>query len=164
MNDRTRLGRIQDVDVTAERSVAPAFGLMWLLFSLIGMRFFKLRPGAALGGGLLVALLHFFSELWHQLGHARAARATGYPMESIHLWTALGTSVYPEDEGAVPPEAHVERALGGPKVSALLTIGASAVALLAWPIGGLARMVTSLFALDNLLVFTLGALLPLPYP
>jgi hypothetical protein len=26
--------------------------------------------------------LHWLSELWHQKGHARAAKRTGYPMEA----------------------------------------------------------------------------------
>jgi hypothetical protein len=164
MTDKTYLGRIQDVEITAEPSVLPGLGALWLVFSLLGLRVFRLRPAAALTGGFLAAVLHVLSELWHQLGHARAARATGYPMDSIHLWAVLGTSVYPEDEGAVPASVHVERALGGPKASTGLTAAAGLLALLAWPAGGLARMVTSLFAADNLLVFIIGALLPLPYP
>ncbi len=35
--------------------------------------------------------------------------------------------------------------------------------MLAWPVGGVARMVSTLFALENWLVFALGAFLPMPF-
>jgi hypothetical protein len=158
------IGRLQDVDITAERSAFAGSALLWLALSLVGLRLFRLRPGAALAGGFIGVVLHLLSEVWHQLGHARAAKATGHPMDRIHLWAVLGTSVYPAGEGPLPGDVHVRRALGGPKASAGLTGAAGLLALLAWPVGGLARMVTTVFALDNFLVFTAGALLPLPFP
>ena len=67
-----------------------------------------------------------------QLGHARAAEQVGYPMEGVHLWGVLGTSVYPTDEPELPAEVHVERALGGPKASAVLAVAAGGVAAPGW--------------------------------
>ena len=96
------------------------------------------------------------------MGHAGAARRTGYPMTGLHMWTALGTSVYPEDEPTLPAEVHMSRALGGPRASLLLTVLGGALMVLTWPLRSVVSMVTTLFALDNLLVFTLGAFLPVP--
>lgn len=163
MNERYSLGKIGKLNVTADPSAAGSFFLLWPLFSIIGLKFFRLKPGAALAGGLLSAALHFVSEMWHQMGHARAAESAGYPMEGVHLWGVLGTSVYPPDEPQLPAEIHVERALGGPRASALLAAAGGLLALVTRPISGLATTVATLLALENLLVFTLGAFLPLPF-
>lgn len=161
-SDRVKVGEIQGMTITAERSVVWASLAMWLVFSFLGRRIWRLKPGEAAVGGLLATALHFLSEIWHQLGHGRAARATGYPMTGIHLWTALGTSVYPQDEPPLASEVHVARALGGPRASSVLTMAGGLLALLAWPSRSILSMVSALFALDNLLIFTLGAFLPLP--
>lgn len=163
VNEPVELGEIQGVRITAERSAIVAGVVIWLVSALVGRRVWRLRPGAAVTGGLVVTLLHFFGELWHQMGHARAARKVGYPMVGIHMWSALGSSIYPADEPELPASVHVARALGGPQASLLLTLLAGAVALLTWPMRSAVSMVTTLFALDNLLVFTLGAFLPLPF-
>ncbi|HQF70407.1 MAG TPA: hypothetical protein PLH39_03905 [Promineifilum sp.] len=148
-------------------SATPSAGvgalLLAIVFGFIGRRLFRLSPGEAVAGGVLAAALHFLSELWHQKGHARAAARAGYPMTGVRLWGVLGTSLYPPDEPALPDEVHVARALGGPRASAWLAGGGALAAVLAWPVGGVARMVSTLFALENLLVFTLGAFLPMPF-
>lgn len=163
MNDRVPLGKVGKLDITAEPSAAGGFLLLWAVFSFLGAKLFRLRPGAAATGGLLAATLHFVAEMWHQLGHARAAEQTGYPMEGVHLWGVLGTSVYPAGEPELPPEIHVERALGGPRASASLTIAAGILASLVRPFSRLAFMIASIFALENSLIFTIGAFLPLPF-
>lgn len=84
-------------------------------------------------------------------------------MTGVRLWGVLGTSLYPPDEPELPNEVHVARALGGPLASAWLTGAGALATLLTWPVGGVARMISVLFALENLLVFTLGAFLPLPF-
>jgi hypothetical protein len=152
-----------DLDVTADQTAAFGLLALWALFSLLGVRLFRLRPVAALTGGLLAAVLHFFSELWHQSGHALAAKRTGYRMSGVHIWGVLGTSVYPSDEPALPPEVHVERALGGPRASALLTTLWALLALATRSARGVVYMVATLETLENLLVFTLGAFMPLPF-
>jgi hypothetical protein len=164
MNERFRLGKVGRLEITAGRSAAAGFLLLWALFMAVGLRLFRLRPGAAFGGGLLAAGLHFLSELWHQTGHARAAERTGYPMDGVHFWGVLSTSVYPADEPPLTAEIHVERALGGPRASAVAALLSTALAVAAWPSGGVAAMLTVLLALENVLVFSLGALLPLPFP
>jgi hypothetical protein len=163
MNDRIPLGKVSNLRVTAQPSAAAGFLLLWAVFSLLGAKLFRLKPGAAATGGLLAAALHFVAEMWHQLGHARAAEKTGYPMEGVHLWGVLGTSVYPNGEPELPAEVHVERALGGPRASAVLTVAAGISAALVRPFSRLAFMVASIFALENSLIFTIGAFLPLPF-
>lgn len=163
MKERFSLGQMGKLDVTAESSAAGGLLLLWAVFSLLGIRLYRLRPGAAITGGLAAAVAHFFSELWHQLGHARAAEKSGYPMEGVHLWGVLGTSVYPAGEPELPPEVHVERALGGPNASLRALAAGLLLSALNWPISRPGFMVASLFALDNLFIFVIGALLPLPF-
>jgi hypothetical protein len=163
MYNRHRLGKVGQLELTADRTAAGGLLLLWAIFSALGLKFFRLRPGAALTGGFLAAALHFLSELWHQSGHARAAEQTGYPMQGVHLRGVLGASLYPDDEPPLPGEIHVERALGGPKASALLAAAGGLLALVARPNGGIAYMVAALLALENLLIFTLGAFIPLPF-
>lgn len=93
MKERHMMGKIGDLHVTADRSAAGGFLLLWAVFSLLGRGLYHLRPRAAITGGLLATGLHFLSELWHQMGHARAAEHTGFPMTGIHLWGMLGTSI-----------------------------------------------------------------------
>ncbi len=163
MSQRYPIGKIGKLDITADASAAAGGLLLWAVLSAAGRVVFRLRPGAALTGGLIAAALHFLSELWHQAGHARAAEATGYPMTGVHLWGVLGTSVYPRDEPELPGEIHVARAMGGPRASARLAVAGGVVALLTWPLGGIVRMTATLFALENWLIFTLGAFIPLPF-
>lgn len=163
MDKRFRLGEMGQLEVTSSRSTAGGFLLLWALFSAIGLKLFRLRPGAALVGGFLGSLLHFLSELWHQVGHAHAAEQTGFPMEGVHLWGVLGTSVYPVDEPELPGEVHVRRALGGPKASAVLAVAGWLLALATWPVRGIAFMIALLFALENTFIFYLGAFIPLPF-
>lgn len=163
MSERFSAGKIGRLHLTAEPSAAAGALLLWVVFSLFGLKAFRLKSGAALTGGLLATILHFVAELWHQYGHARAAERTGYPMNGVHLWGVLGTSIYPADEPELSPEVHVERALGGPRASAALTIAAGAVAAIVRPFNHIAFMVASIFALENMGVFTVGAFLPLSF-
>jgi hypothetical protein len=163
MDERFRLGDIGKLELTSSRSTASGFLLLWALFSALGLKVFRLKPGAALVGGFIGSLLHYLSELWHQAGHARAAEQTGYPMEGVHLWGVLGTSIYPADEPELPGEVHVRRALGGPKASAVLAVAGWLLALATWPVRGIAFMIAALFALENTLIFSLGAFIPLPF-
>jgi hypothetical protein len=163
MKKRYSLGKIDDLEITAAPSAAGGLALLWAVFGLLGWKLFRLKPAAALTGGLLAAILHFLSELWHQGGHARAARLTGFPMTGVHLIGVLGASKYPRDEPPLPDEVHVQRAMGGPRASALLAALAGLLALLTRRAGGIPFMLATLAALENLLVFTLGAFLPMPF-
>lgn len=163
MNKRQKLGTLGKLEITADASAIGGFALLFVVFSLLGAKVFRLKPAPAFAGGFVAAMLHFVAELWHQAGHARAAEETGYPMQGVHLWGVLGTSIYPAGEPDLPAEVHVHRALGGPRASAVLTAAALLVALMVRPVSKLAFMVSSIFAGENLGIFTAGAFLPLPF-
>jgi hypothetical protein len=63
----------------------------------------------------------------------------------------------------LPANIHIRRALGGPVGSLLLTLLAAVIGLALRPLGGTPWLVGAFFFLDNLLVFTLGAFLPLGF-
>jgi hypothetical protein len=162
MGYRYELGRLASLRLTAGPSAIVGSALLWVALGTIGL-WLGAPVGAAIGGGLLAVLLHWGSDIVHQLGHARAARATGHPMIGIRLWWLLTASVYPRDEGPLPAAVHIRRALGGPIASLLLTLLAGAVALALRSAGGVPLWLALFVFLDNLLVLTLGALLPLGF-
>jgi Zn-dependent protease len=149
------------VDVAPSSFVTAILGA-GAIFLLLN-KAFKWRRWAAVTGGILATTMHFLSDFWHQIGHARAAEQTGYPMAGITFVGPLAFSVYPKNEGLLPPETHIQRALGGPIFSLLLTVGIGLVALLTRFAGGLPLFLALFTFLDNLLVFTIGALLPLGF-
>jgi Zn-dependent protease len=163
MKHSYRLGRLAGLELSCRRSVIPAFILLWSILSAIGLWVLDLPPLSALAGSLAAAFLHYCSELWHQLGHATAARRTGYPMKGIVFWAALSTSLYPKNEEELPRNIHITRALGGPISSFALSLAAGILAFALKPFGGAAYWVIVFLCLDNLLVFSLGALLPLGF-
>ena len=159
---RYELGRLAGLRLTAGPSVIVGSVVLWVILGNIAL-WLGAPAGAAIGGGLAAVLLHWASDIVHQIGHARAARATGHPMIGIQLWWVLSTSIYPRDEGPLPAAAHIRRALGGPIASLLLTLAAAALALALGPAGGAPWWLAVFVFLDNLLVLTLGALLPLGF-
>jgi len=162
-----------------ERSLGTLAGLRLtaILAALIGslvlyvivvvlMAIFNIPIGSALLGGLIVVVLHWFTDLVHQLGHAWAARRTGYPMIGIRFGTygVLSTSLYPPDEPPLPARIHIRRAIGGPIFSAWLTSIAFLIILMT--IRGADAMGTFVlwfFFLENLLVMTLQVFIPLGF-
>ncbi len=157
------IGRLAGLRISAVGSVLPAFILFWILLSVLGLILLHLDPAEAFIGGFLAALLHYLSELWHQLSHAWAARLTGYPMSGVRFWGFLGTSLYPEKEGNLPAQIHIRRALGGPIGSLLLALIMGLLTLVLQPSGGLLYALALFLFLDNLFVLSLGALLPLGF-
>lgn len=123
----------------------------------------QLPPALALGWGALYVIGHLFNELVHHAGHAVAARQTGYPMRGIRLVYVLAVSLYPKDEPRLPARVHIRRALGGPVASALLSIAWGVVALAVRDSAPAARWLVWAIWFDCLLIFTLGAFLPLAW-
>ncbi len=157
-------------------SVAPAgalsfAGLAILMAWLAGWRL-HLSLGVAVLAGVLAALIFFVSELLHQLGHAWAARRTGYPMAGIHFFLILAASLYPPNEPALAPRLHVRRALGGFWVNVVVGLPFAPLALALWPRGAeilptlpsLLAWVAAFTAVTNVLILGLGSLIPLPLP
>ena len=130
------------------------------------MALFNIPIGPALLGGLIVVILHWFSELVHQLGHAWAARRTGYPMVGIRFGTmwVFSASLYPPDEPALPAKVHLRRATGGPIFSAWLSAIAFLIILMTIrSVDALWAFVLWFFFLDNFVVMTLQVFIPVGF-
>ncbi len=157
------LGKVLGLKITAETSAFVAAFVLWAILAVIGKTFFALTgPDVVVGGGLLV-LLHYGSGFVHQFGHAIAAAQTKYEMTGMHYWLLLTRSIYPPNEPRLSGKVHIQRAKGGPIASGILSGVLGVLGLLLIPVGGLVlEMVVFLF-LDNFVVFTLGAFLPLPF-
>ncbi len=160
-----KLGRVAGITLSATPLAVAGSALLWAVLSGVGIGLIRLPAGEAVGGGLVAVILHWLSIIAHQLSHAWAARRTGHPMTGIRLGMSglLSTSLYPPDEPPLPAAIHVRRALGGPAGSLLMTLVAGVAALLLRPAGGAPWWMGVFFFLDNLIVITLGALLPLGF-
>jgi hypothetical protein len=158
-----KLGQVAGLELIATPSAIAASILLWVILSGVAIVLLKLPPGEALVGGLVALALHWGSEFVHHLGHAWAARRTGYPMTGVRLRGLIGTSLYPPDEPPLPGDIHIRRALGGPAANLLLTLLAAVVALALRPTGGTPWWVGVFFFVENLFIFTLGAFLPLGF-
>jgi hypothetical protein len=162
MPDNLPLGHVAGLGLSARPSAMYSTLLLLVLFSSLGWILWA-AAGSALLFGLLCTALHWISELFHQLGHAYAARRTGYPMRGVLAWFILSQSLYPSDEPALPGRVHIRRALGGPGASLLFGCLTGLLALLVYPANDFVGWVLIVIMLDNLLVLGLGALLPLGF-
>lgn len=160
-----RLGTLAGLKLTAVPFALV--GSILLLLSLSGIAMVALHApiGEAIAGSLLAVLLHWVSTLVHHLGHAWAARRTGYPMSGIRfgMWGLLATSLYPPDESSLPASIHIRRALGGPLGSLLFSLVALGIVLVFRTVNESLGWAGTFFFLDNLLVFTLGPFVPLGF-
>ena len=163
MNTTYKLGSIAGLRLTAQPSTIISSIVLWVILSVVAFGLLHLPPGAAMLGALVAVALHWLSVLIHQLGHALAARRAEYPMVGIEFWLLLSRSLYPKEEPALPADIHIRRALGGPIISLLCSLLAGLCALVLHGPGGVLWWVAFFFFLDNLLVFTLGAILPLGF-
>jgi hypothetical protein len=157
-----RLGKIFGLEISAVPSALIGTLVLWVAFTLLLIVLAQKSIVEAVIGGLLVTLLYWAGEIVHQIGHARAARSTGYPMIGVELYTVLGRSLYPADEPELPAATHVRRALGGAPASFLFGVILGVIALLT-PQGSLLWWVFGLGALISLLVFGAGAFVPLGF-
>ncbi len=135
---------------------------LWLGLSAAGSYGIGMPFPEALALGLAAVLLHWISLLLHHLGHFGAARAVGYPMSGllIGVFGLLARDIYPANEPSLPPAVHIQRALGGPLASALLS-GLFYLLLPLWP--GNWYWLGMFILLENLFVFTLQVFLPLSF-
>jgi hypothetical protein len=160
------LGTLAGLRLTVIRlALIGSIGLYVIAIGLMAA-VFNLPIGSALLGGLIVVVLHWFSEVVHQLGHAWAARRTGYPMSGVRFGTlgVFATSLYPPEEPPLPARVHLRRALGGPIFSAWLSSIAFIVILMtARNIEAVWSFVLWFFFLENLFVMTLQVFIPLGF-
>ena len=160
-----KLGKVAGLDLSAIPLAIVGSVLLFVILSVVAIGILQLPVGIALIGSFAAVILHWASDIAHHLGHARAARKTGYPMSGIRLgtWAILGTSLYPDDEPELPANIHIRRALGGPAGSLLVSLIAAGIALLLYNLGGILWWLAIFFFLDNLIMFTMGAFLPLGF-
>ena len=163
MHSIYKLGSIAGLRLRAQPSTIISSIVLWVLLSGAAVGLLALSPGWAFLGALVAVALHWLSVLMHQLGHALAARRTEYPMVGIEFWLLLSCSLYPKEEPALPADIHIRRALGGPIASLALSLLAGLCVLALYGGGGVLWWVALFFFLDNLLVLTLGAILPLGF-
>ncbi len=135
---------------------------LWISFSALAHYGLGLAFGESVLLGFVAMLLHWTFELIHSLGHAFAAKRTGYPMAGITfgVFAILAATWYPKDEPALPSSIHIRRALGGPIANGLLSI-LFFLLLPLWPGNWFWIGVFSLF--ENLFVYTLQVFLPLGF-
>jgi Zn-dependent protease len=157
------LFKIGGLQLSAEPSAFIGWLALWLVLGVVSAVALQWSAETAMIGGALAALLHVASETAHQIGHALAAKRTGWPMIGVRYWGVLGTSVYPADEPDLPGAVHIRRAQGGPIASLSLGIAAAALTWLLSPSAGPAFWLAAFTALDNMLVLGLGAMLPLGF-
>src|SRR5512138_2110065 len=110
-----KLGRLAGLHLSVLPMAFVGSMLLFVLLSGISIGILHLPFGEAILGSLLAVILHWTSTLAHHLGHAWAARRTGYPMSGIRFGTlgVLATSLYPPEEPRLPANIHIQRALGG---------------------------------------------------
>jgi Zn-dependent protease len=165
MKKEYRLGKIVNLSFSIEPSFFAGTIALWIAFSGVWMWAFDRQFPAAIAAGLTATVLYWISEIIHQLGHAYAARQTGYPMVGIRLGTRLifSTSLYPADEQALSSKIHIRRALGGPTGSLLFSVITGVIALMLYPAGGIVSQMVLFLCLLNFFVFTLGPFIPLGF-
>ncbi len=147
--------------VTGDRSVLLGLAMVLVANGVLAALFLRTYLLDALAAVLLTTALHWVNDTLHQYGHALAARAVGKPMSGLHYFLMLSRGIYPQDEGEVTPQQHIQRALGGPAMS----LGVAAVwGVLAWLVqpSPLLAYTFTYAALSSLVVFTLLALAPFP--
>lgn len=157
-----QIGRLGDVWVTATPLFLISSIMVWAILALVGVWLLSLSLSAGILLGLMGTVLHWLSDLAHQLGHAWAAQSVGFPMREFRFHFLLVRTYYPNDEPSLPPQTHIRRALGGPPISLLLSVMGVLFVLLLRPIGGPWYWLALFFFLENFFVFFLGAFVPVP--
>jgi Zn-dependent protease len=138
--------------------------ILFVLLSSVAIQAFHLPLREAVLLSLAAFLLHWVSILVHQLGHAWAALATGYPMTGIRLgaYGFFATSLYPSDEPVLPSFTHARRALGGPVATGALALVALAMTSVLGSIGTAFWWLGSFLFFDNLALAVIS-LMPLGF-
>ncbi len=163
MKRRWRLGQVLGVEIWFRLNSLLLSVVLWLLFSGAAVFWLQFSLGQAVVVGGTAVLLHWLGDTAHHLGHAYAARRVNYPMEKIISWYVLMTSVYPKNEPPLHANIHIQRALGGPAASLLISIIAGVLLLLLPATRSIVYVLTAFAFWENFLVFFLGAFLPLGF-
>lgn len=160
MNRKLNLFTLYGLKVTFAPLMIVCYLVLAAVFAGIGL-LTGASAAVAIPGGLIAALLHYVFSFTHHLGHAIAARSTGYPMAGVHYFGPLGTGLYPSDEGDLPARVHLRRAVGGPILSALISLILFALLLsVGRGAGGLVGWVLFAAFAINFGIYTLGPFAP----
>lgn len=165
MSKEFKVGTLVGLRLSVEPSFFIGTIMLWVVLGGVGILALNLPFSQAIIAGLVATLLYWSAYIVHQLGHAYAARQTGYPMIGIRMGKYLffGSSLYPENEVPLPAQIHIRRALGGPIVSFLFAIVAGIIALFVRPLGEVIWWLAIFVFLTNIVVFTLGSFMPLGF-
>src|SRR5688500_8535132 len=85
--------------VTADKTILYGSAVIFLIAAVLAYFLAKLTVLDSIFAGVLAVFLHWLGEIIHQYGHFLAAKAVGHPMIGVRLWTVLGMSLYPKNEG-----------------------------------------------------------------
>jgi hypothetical protein len=160
------LGRLFDLDFLMQpRSFAIGSALLCALLALIASVVLGWPLASALFGGLCGTTLHWLLDIAHNIGHAIAARRSGFAMRGVLLGEKLifGRSLYPDAEPALHARIHIMRALGGPLLSTVLGAALAALTVVLWPSQGLAAWLCAWATLESFAIFGPGAFAPLDF-
>ncbi|MGB1285389.1 MAG: hypothetical protein ACPG7F_02550 [Aggregatilineales bacterium] len=155
-----KLFKIAGLRLSFDMTAVLALSVMGIILAFIANSDPVIALPEAILAGFLCVVIHALSEFLHNIGHSIAARRTGYPMIGVHFFLIIAASLYPRDEGDLPAGVHIRRALGGPIFSFFVAIVCGVIAALVWEQGGWVRFVAGFAFFINLLVYSLGAFLP----
>ncbi|MFN8413369.1 MAG: hypothetical protein U0Z26_13355 [Anaerolineales bacterium] len=157
-----QLGKLFGLQISVYPLALVGVVTIWIGIAAISFYGIKLPLGESILFGFIAALLHWTSELIHTLGHAYAAKQTGYPMDGIIFGTLafFALTHYPSNEPELPAATHIRRALGGPIINGILSI----LLYFTLPLWQGDWHWLGLFALlENIIVYTLQIFLPLGF-
>lgn len=158
-----QVGRIAGLQISGDWTAALCMAVVWALWSVAAIAWFDVPTDTAIAFGFLAVVLHWASDVFHQAGHAWAAHTTGHPSVGVHFWAIFSTIRYPANEPALPAAIHLRRAWGGPAASALLSLLGLLWVLMARDSSNVWRWLALFFFLDNFLVLTLQAAIPMGF-
>jgi hypothetical protein len=166
MTNTVRLGRLFALDMLLQpQSFVIGSAVLFATLLAIGAGVFGWPLDRALVTALLCVGLHWLLDIAHNIGHAIAARRTGYPMSGVLLGEKLffGRSLYPASEPTLPARVHITRALGGPILSSAIALVAGIALWLVWRDDSLFKWLCAWCFVESVSIFGPGALMPLGF-
>ncbi len=159
--------QVAGLEITVDRTAYRAYGIMGLIPVVVLGGYAALFRRRDVHGRTLIALpvvgvgvagYHALAQLVHQLGHALAARATGYPMTGMRYEHGFTYSTYPPDEPRLPATVHLLRSFGGVGGATLMLV----IGVVLWLRGRMTahwvrRGLVTFVLLDSLLLFLASA-------
>jgi hypothetical protein len=105
------LGELFGLELSAKANTIFWAAILGLGLFLVGVFFLNLTLAESLVGAIVCILLHYVSELVHQLGHAGAARRAGYPMRGVRFWGLQGRATLARENSHSPGAGRAGRQL-----------------------------------------------------